>query len=182
MCTTLILLHLVNLPLTTEKQGRRWRRGRRAAENRGKYTSAFTVDLFLVFKWLWAVSGEFHLPFISYHLSRTLNVLRPIKVPKDLSLRCMRYACTHPSDAQMKHFVFYCRAVRPSSRFSLGSTAFFFFFNPTHTHPQRLPNKSKVVQAVKRFGTAVQLSGWSVWVWMCCCCMRLCLQPPPWKD
>lgn len=36
------------------------------------------------------------------------------------------------------------------------------FLSLTHTLPQCLLNKSKVEQAVKRFGTAVQLSGWSV--------------------
>lgn len=36
------------------------------------------------------------------------------------------------------------------------------FLNPTNTESRCLLNKSKVEQAVKRFGKAVQLSGWSV--------------------
>lgn len=47
--------------------------------------------------------------------------------------------------------------------------------NRAHTQPHCLLNKSKVVQAVKRFGTAVQLSGWSVYEM---CCMPLCCNFP----
>lgn len=62
--------------------------------------------------------------------------------------------------------VVYCQTVQPSNHYSWCARDIAMIsdqrLNLTHTQPQCLLNKSKVEQPVKRFGTAVQLSGWSV--------------------
>ena len=53
--------------------------GRKTQENRSKYTSAVTMDLFLVLKWLWAVSESFlYFSVAMFLISAFMDSQRPL--------------------------------------------------------------------------------------------------------